>query len=84
MTSLYVLKRNGKKQLFNKAKVARACVKAGASKAAAIEIAKVIETKFSMVKSEDLAKTVVAHLKKKSPKAAKEFVTYRSKKMKKR
>jgi len=83
MTSLYVLKRNKSKQLFNKAKIVRACVKAGASKSIASDIAKEIEAKLSLVSHDEIAKHVIAMLKKKSPKAAKEFVSYRAKKRKK-
>lgn len=81
MAYKYVIKKDGSKQKFSKAKIARGCRKAGAKPAVATKVANAVARKVkSGAKTKAIGLLVIKQLRKRDKKAAKAFEKYFKKK----
>ncbi|MEM5804471.1 MAG: ATP cone domain-containing protein [Candidatus Aenigmatarchaeota archaeon] len=77
MAYKYVIKKDGSKQRFSKAKIAKGCRKAGAKPAVAIKVANAVAGKCkSGVKTKAIGLMVIKQLGKYDKKAAANFKKY--------
>ena len=74
---MYIVKKSGRKQTFNKAKIVRGCIRAGAEKKKAIAIGSIVSKKVvEGMSTRKIGEMVVSELKRRDKKAAAHYYSY--------
>lgn len=79
----YIVKRSGKKQKFNKAKIIKGCIYAGAKRKVAVKVAGTVSKKvFDGMSARKIGELTIVALKRYDKKSAASFKKYFSKRWK--